>query len=175
MQKTKLKPIQENHVHVAFQLIEDNRAYLTRHVPHLHTLETVEDTLFMIQDAIGRYTRQEGLLAGIWHHERLVGMVGHHEPDRPNRTVQLQVWVGQQHQQQGVGARAMRSIIKYSFQTMNMNRLEMRFRDDSAAAHRLAEHLGFMHEGRLRQRLILDGHPTDTAIYGLLLNDWLGF
>ncbi len=175
METTKLKPIQENHVHAAFRLIEDNRTYLVQNVTRFHTLETIEDTLFMIQDAIGRYTRREGLLAGIWHQEQLVGMVGHHSLDRPNRTVQLQVWVGQDNQRRGFGTRAMRAIIKYSFQDMSLNRLEMRFRDDNAAGHRLAQKLGFVHECTLRQGLILDGHPTDTALYGLLLHDWLGF
>ena len=175
METTKLKPIQENHVHAAFRLIEDNRTYLVAECDPLPHLGTIEDTLFMIQDAIGRYTRREGLMAGIWHQGQLVGMVGHHNLDRLNRTVQLQVWVSQHQQRRGFGTRAMRAIVKYSFQDMSMNRLEMRFREDNIAAQRLAEKLGFMREGLLRQGLVLDGQPTDAAMYGLLLDDWLGF
>ena len=171
---TKLKPIQEKHVHEAFQLIEDNRTHLTQHMTHFYTLENIEETLFMIQTAISRYTRREGLLAGIWHEDKLAGMVGHHSLDAPNRSAQLQVWVGADYQRRGLATRALRSIIKYSFQDMSLNRLEMRFGHDNTAAQRLAEKLGFIHEGTLRQGLILNDQPTDAALYGLLRQDWPG-
>jgi len=40
------------------------------------------------------------------------------------------------------------------------------------ASARSLERLGFVREGLLRQRWIVDGVVSDSALYGLLTQDW---
>ncbi|HSC10178.1 MAG TPA: GNAT family protein, partial [Rhodanobacteraceae bacterium] len=42
----------------------------------------------------------------------------------------------------------------------------------NVASARSLERLGFAKEGLLRQRWIVDGEVSDSALYGLLLGDW---
>ncbi len=169
---TILKPVEESHVFEAFRLIDQNRAFLTRWLPWVAEHKTIEDTLFMIQRAIGSYTRREGVLAGIWYEGALVGFVGHCRIDTHNRTAELTIWLGEPHQGMGLATRALRSMVRYSFDTLHLERLEMRCPVDNVRAMALATRLGFMREGTLRWAVRLNGHPVDVALYGLVREDW---
>lgn len=171
---TKLEPIQEKHVYEIFQLIEENRAYLSQHLTADHLPQTEEDALYMIQNAVALYTRREGLLAGIRQSGQVVGMIGLHDMDATNRAARLVMWVGLDHQRQGLGFRAMRAMIKHGFMEVGLNRLEFRCAADNQPAHELAAKLKFTHEGQLRQALVLADLPADAALYSLLLSDWIG-
>jgi ribosomal-protein-alanine N-acetyltransferase len=42
----------------------------------------------------------------------------------------------------------------------------------NTASMRSLEKLGFKHEGHLRERWIVGGEVSDSAIYGLLAREW---
>lgn len=68
---------------------------------------------------------------------------------------------------------ALRALLDYGFSEMNLNRVEADIDPRNNASARSLERLGFTREGFLRERWIVDGEVSDTALYGLLLRDWV--
>ena len=73
---------------------------------------------------------------------------------------------------QGYMNEALRGFIEYAFTKLQMHRLEADIDPRNAASAKTLERLGFVREGFLRERWIVAGEVSDTALYGLLRRDW---
>lgn len=67
---------------------------------------------------------------------------------------------------------ALRALVDYGFGPLDLNRIEADIDPRNEASARSLERLGFVREGLLRQRWIVDGVVSDSALYGLLTQDW---
>ena len=68
---------------------------------------------------------------------------------------------------------ALTCLLNYGFDEMNLNRIEADIDPRNENSARSLERLGFIREGFLRERWIIEGVVSDTALYGLLRSDWL--
>ncbi|MFZ4826732.1 MAG: GNAT family N-acetyltransferase [Phototrophicaceae bacterium] len=170
--KTSLRPFEEKHVTEVFALIEDNREFLSQWLDWVDEHTSLEDTLKMMQEAVRQFASKNGLMAGIWYEDRLVGCVGHRHIDWQNHTAKLTFWIAEPYQGAGLVSRSVKSVIQHSFYQLELGRLEIECGIDNERAIQLAERLGFMREGILRNALWLQNRPLDKVIYGLLREDW---
>jgi [ribosomal protein S5]-alanine N-acetyltransferase len=69
---------------------------------------------------------------------------------------------------------ALRALLRHGFSALALNRVEADIDPRNEASARSLERLGFKKEGHLRERWIVAGEVSDTALYGLLRSDWLG-
>lgn len=67
---------------------------------------------------------------------------------------------------------ALTALLDYGFTKMNLNRAEADIDPRNHASAKSLERLGFAREGFLRERWIVDGVVSDTALYGLLQGEW---
>ncbi len=67
---------------------------------------------------------------------------------------------------------ALGGLIGYAFEVLDLNRLEADIDPRNLASARTLERLGFEKEGVLRERWIVGGEVSDSALYGLLARDW---
>jgi RimJ/RimL family protein N-acetyltransferase len=74
---------------------------------------------------------------------------------------------GQGYTQEAVGA-----LLHYGFATLDLHRVEADIDPRNEASARSLGRLGFVKEGHLRERWIVDGEVSDSALYGLLRSDW---
>ena len=56
---------------------------------------------------------------------------------------------------------------------MKLNRVKADIHPDNLASAKTLERLGFIREGYLRERWIIEGEVSDSALYGLLRSDWV--
>ncbi|MES2956983.1 MAG: GNAT family N-acetyltransferase [Pseudomonadota bacterium] len=75
---------------------------------------------------------------------------------------------------QGWMHEALCALLEHGFGALQLKRVEADIDPRNAASARSLERLGFMREGLLRERWIVDGEVSDTALYGLLARDWRG-
>ncbi len=68
---------------------------------------------------------------------------------------------------------ALIALINFGFEELDLNRLEADIDPRNTASLRTVERLGFIHEGHLRERWIVEGEVSDSSIYGMLRLDWL--
>ncbi len=67
---------------------------------------------------------------------------------------------------------ALQMLLRYAFETLNLNRLEADIDPRNLASASVLERLGFVKEGLLRERWIVNEEVSDTALYGLLRREW---
>ncbi len=72
----------------------------------------------------------------------------------------------------GYMAEALSALIDFGFAELNLNRIEADIDPRNVASAKILEKLGFLREGFLRQRWIVDGEVSNSALYGLLAEDW---
>lgn len=73
---------------------------------------------------------------------------------------------------QGYMHEALQALLGYGFGTLALNRIEADIDPRNTASARSLERLGFTREGLLRERWIVEGEVSDTALYGLLQREW---
>ncbi|MFZ6758350.1 GNAT family N-acetyltransferase [Undibacterium sp. Ji50W] len=74
---------------------------------------------------------------------------------------------------QGYMHEALVALLNYGFDEMNLNRVEADIVPHNLGSAKTLERLGFIREGLLRERWIVEGNVSDSAIYGLLRSDWV--
>ncbi len=72
----------------------------------------------------------------------------------------------------GYGTDAMKTLIHYLFQTMNLQRIKLETWSGNVQAIRSYEKCGFVVEGRLRKDEFIDGQYYDTVVMGLLKEEF---
>lgn len=73
---------------------------------------------------------------------------------------------------QGYGSEALRLIVRYAFDELNLRRLNANTFEYNAGAQRFLERHGFVVEVRRRQAIQRDGRRWDALLLGLLREDW---
>lgn len=86
-------------------------------------------------------------------------------------------WVGiglgeREYWGEGYGTDAMRILLRYAFEELNLHRLSLSVFEYNSRAIRSYEKVGFVIEGRVRQFLNRDGRRYDMIFMGLLSDEW---
>ena len=67
---------------------------------------------------------------------------------------------------------ALTALLGFGFSQLQLNRVEADIDPRNEGSAKSLERLGFLREGFLRERWIVDGEVSDTALYGLLAREW---
>jgi RimJ/RimL family protein N-acetyltransferase len=84
------------------------------------------------------------------------------------RTATLGIWIARPHWDKGYGTDAVRTLCRFGFQELNLQRIGLAVYDFNVRGRRAYERVGFMEEGRLRRGHFVDGRYVDVVIMGLL-------
>ena len=74
----------------------------------------------------------------------------------------------------GLMSEAVRAILRFGFERMNLNRIEARCIAENAASARVMEKAGMVYEGTLRQREYIKGAYRDIKLYAILKEGFPG-
>lgn len=100
--------------------------------------------------------------------DRIVGTCGfvHYHPDHRRAEVgyALARWLWGQ----GLAGEALSAVIRYSFDTLQLNRLEARVTAENRSSLQVLERAGFRREGLMPKQLWIKGAFHDVLHYGLL-------
>jgi ribosomal-protein-alanine N-acetyltransferase len=91
---------------------------------------------------------------------------------RQNRRAEIGYALQRQHWGKGYMNEALGALLEHAFEDLDLNRLEADIDPRNAASAVCLERLGFISEGYLRERWIVGGEVCDSALYGLLRQDW---
>jgi len=76
------------------------------------------------------------------------------------------------HWSKGYGSETTGIMMRYAFDTLNLNRIQLHVFADNQAAIRIYQKEGFRKEGVLRQAMYHHGEYCDFWVMGLLQNEW---
>ncbi len=103
-----------------------------------------------------------------------IGSCGLHGASPENRTAELGIMVGEKaYWSKGYGTDAVTTLVRFGFEEMNLNRIELHVYDFNERAQASYRKCGFVEEGRLRDAHYADGAYNDVVVMGLLREEWV--
>jgi ribosomal-protein-alanine N-acetyltransferase len=72
----------------------------------------------------------------------------------------------------GYATEAGRALLRWAFDTLDLNRVQAETDTRNLASARVLEKLGFVREGTLREDCVVNGEVSDSWVYGLLRREW---
>lgn len=102
---------------------------------------------------------------------RLAGGIGLH-PQMEHQRAELGYWIGVPFWRHGYATEAAREVVRYGFETLNLNRIFGGLFEGNAASRAILLKLGMQYEGCARQSVVKWGKPTDVHIYAILREEY---
>ena len=105
---------------------------------------------------------------GIWSEGRYLGGCGINQISKANRFANLGYWVRSSAMGRGVAPAAARLVAEHAFRETDLIRLEIVCAVGNLRSQRVAEKVGAVREGVLRNRLLLPSGPSDAVMFSLV-------
>jgi ribosomal-protein-serine acetyltransferase len=167
-----LELLEERHAEELFAVTDANRAHLRRWLPWLDGTKGPEDTRAFIRVTRKQLLDNNGFQTAIRYRGDLVGVVGHHGISWSNRSTSLGYWLAEAVQGRGIMTEAVRTYVQHAFETLKLNRVEVRCAVENMKSRAIPERLAFQREGTIRQAEWLYDHFVDHVVYATLASEW---
>jgi ribosomal-protein-serine acetyltransferase len=151
-----------------FNLTDKNRAFLKRTLSWLDFTNKEEDSRRFIETSLEKQNNGSGIVFEIWYKGEFVGMIDYHNLDKKNNIGRIGYWIGEEYQGHGIVTEACKLIIKYGFDKLNLNRIEIVCALHNPKSAAVAQRLGFTKEGVLRQWAFMYDHYDDMESWSLI-------
>ena len=159
-----------------FQLLEtgNNRENLLEHIVEATSVKSEEEAEIRIQELSNDWAERTRFVMGIWlkSSKKYIGQIW----IEPNKwevpSFELGWYLEQSSQGQGFATEAGKASIKFIFESLHAHKIIVITRDDNQRSSKLAQRLGFLKEGHLREHSVKrNGFRVGLLYYGLLKND----
>ena len=174
-QRIRLRPIEREDLprFVKWFADEETRSYLMMHLP-LSLAQ--EEQWFERNSAAGDEQAwaidvqpQDATMAP-WD---LIGSCGFSRIKWRCQWAEAGIWIGaREYWSRGYGTDAMRTLVRWGFNTLNLHRICLHVYADNLRAIRSYQKAGFVEEGRLREHDFRNGAYRDEVVMGLLRHEW---
>lgn len=135
-----------------------------------HTQNQSESFLNMMLE--GKSINKEFVIA-VKDTEEYIGQIGYVNIDWKNRTAVLGIVIGrEEYRNKGYGTEAIKLFQEFTFNRLNLHKLELTLHDYNQRGYRCYLKCGFKEEGRIRQNFFIDGKYTDTIHMGILRSEY---
>lgn len=132
--------------------------------------KTTEDALqhiAMIEDKIVNNT---GINWGITlkGNPKIIGIIGHYRISMENHRAEIGYMSFPEHNGKGFMSEAIKAVVAYGFEQMNLHSIEAIIDPDNIASERVLQKNGFVKEAHILENELWEGKFLDTVIYSLL-------
>lgn len=105
--------------------------------------------------------------------EEYIGQCNLFNIDMKNRAAEIGIVIGDPDLLgKGYGTDALKLLMNFGFNRLNLHRLELRLHEYNGSAYQCYSKLGFTEEGRKREDFFIDGKYMDTIIMGILEEEY---
>ncbi|MFX1589162.1 MAG: GNAT family N-acetyltransferase [Promethearchaeota archaeon] len=105
--------------------------------------------------------------------EKLIGNCAIRGINNKDRVGNFGIVIGEKEfQGKGYGTEAMKLLVDYGFNTLNLNRAELSTFTFNIRAHKSYLKVGFIEEGRKRQAVFKNGEYYDEIMFSILRSEW---
>ncbi len=135
---------------------------------------SVDETEYFIKDSIELWANDNAYMFFILDvsTDQVVGLAFLNHVIRQYQMANLGYQVRASRMREGIATKAAKLVAEYGFEKLGFQRIELVVRKDNAPSLKVAEKLGAVREGLLRNRLQLHGIAYDAYMYSIIPNDF---
>jgi RimJ/RimL family protein N-acetyltransferase len=97
-----------------------------------------------------------------------LGCIYLHHLDEQTHSAQLGYWIDTRHQQQGFAKSALKVVIQWAWEHLDLVRIEIITHPENIASQNVAKTCGATYEGIARNKIYLRHTPIDGQVYALI-------
>jgi ribosomal-protein-serine acetyltransferase len=155
-----------------FRVVQANRARLGQWFWWVDVTRTSQDVRRHITETLRAMAEGKEYAFDLLHRGELVGSVGL-RVDSAISEAEFGYWISSAAEGRGIVTRAARTLLRFAFEELEMNRILIKCAADNARSQAVARRLGFREEGTLRERDVVPGRDRrDEVFFGLLRSEW---
>jgi [ribosomal protein S5]-alanine N-acetyltransferase len=103
--------------------------------------------------------------------DEVIGSIGVHQlADIYSKSAEMGYWIGEEHWGKGIVSFAIKEMLKYGFETFNIERIFARTTHTNLASQRVLQKSGFIFEAELKGTIFKNGAYFDELIFGFRKN-----
>ncbi|MDO8179522.1 MAG: GNAT family protein [Undibacterium sp.] len=166
-----LRPLESADAQALFAVFSDTKVMRYWSGVAWDSIDTADETIARYSKALAE---NESLGLGIVDSQtdELIGTCSLFHLDEQSRRAEIGYGIASASWGKGYMHEALTALINYGFDALNLHRMEADTDPRNTASRRCLERLGFVNEGLLRERWIVNNEICDTSFYGLLRSDW---
>ena len=138
-------------------------------------MKDVGEAEALIEEVRAEYSKQEGISWGVTlkNSDTVLGLFGFYRWSHRHRRAEVGYALARAWWGQGIGTEAVRAMVRFGFEQMNLHRIYAGTILDNYESVSLLENIGFIREGTKRESSWEDdGTFHDSAMYGLLRREF---
>lgn len=165
-------PVSVDHAPMLAALVRQDNEHLNAWLPMVATLSSAGAARAHLQRAEARAAAGEIFEWHLFVQGSLCGSVRLRDIDHADRKAAIGYFLGSEFTGKGIVTTALRAVLAWCFAALELNRIELRCATSNARSIAVAERLGFVREGVLRQDECLHGVFVDQYVHGLLRSEF---
>jgi ribosomal-protein-serine acetyltransferase len=169
--KIELESVSVSMTDVIFETIDRNRNFLSRWLPFADYTQSKSDTENFIKSVVNQPGRKRDEVYSIWYKSEFAGLIGFKETDWINRKTELGYWLAERMQGKGIITACTEKLIRFAFQKLNMNRVQVKVAVGNKRSAAIPQKLGFKLEGVERDGERHQNTYFDLEVYSYLKSD----
>lgn len=155
-----------------FDSINSSRSHLRKWLPFIDQTKSVNDTRSFIKSVLNSNCLKKDLLFEIWHQAEFAGLIALKEIDYANLKLEIGYWLDEGKTGKGIMLRSCQSLISYSFNELNMNRISIKVAIGNEKSTAIPIALDFYQEGIERKGELINNCFNDLLVFSMLKKDW---
>ncbi|MGC3971866.1 MAG: GNAT family protein [Pirellulales bacterium] len=157
-----------------YSAVDANREHLRVWLPWVDFSHSPADTLRFLQEMEAKRAAAVTIAYGIWTGApQPAGIIGMHDISLANGNLQIGYWIAKAQEGRGLISRACEAMLRIAFDSLGMERVEIRCATGNQRSAAVPERLGFQFEGILRRSARLHGSFVDMRVYSILREEYL--
>src|SRR5690625_191470 len=101
-ERISLRMMSARDTHALFKITNQSRSYLKKWLPWLESIQSEEDSLEFIKSSLYIYNNRNGITAGVFVQNELVGVVSYNNLDFKNKIGTVGYWLAEDKQGKGI-------------------------------------------------------------------------
>jgi RimJ/RimL family protein N-acetyltransferase len=166
-----LRPFRLDDADQVFAAVDESRAHLGAWMAWVDDHVSVDNSRDWCTRCAANWLLRTELTVGVFAAAsgRYLGCVSLHDPDWDLRAFGIGYWLRASAIGQGYATEAVRLLVDLAVGSLAARRVELRCDARNEPSRRVAERVGFVLEGRLRNAVLApDGHPADALVFALI-------
>ncbi len=173
--RLELRPFRRRDVEALIAAVSASFEELERWLPWVHSRYGRADALRFIRDSAAAWVEGRAYDFAIRRPEvpeLHVGNISIWPTSRRERAGVVGYWISSADTGDGIATEAATAILAVGFEEMALHRVTLRIAVGNVASERIAEKLGFVHEGLLRKEVMVAGEWLDHTLWAMLEDEY---